>query len=111
MKTRLLFVSGALTLMPLLFSVGASNKESSIIFRVERGGIAGTNGYEWILEPDGTWNEYSFLTSTKLNKRDKVQSGKMTSDELASLKKTIHASEFEKLPDKLGEAPKVNPQR
>src|SRR3954463_13268254 len=103
MKLSFLFASAIMAFTLMWGSSGKAEKGAPIVFRVERGGIAGTNGYEWVLNPDGTWNEYSFLKSAKLNRRDKVQSGKLNPEELAKLRDTIQTAGFEKLPEKIGE--------
>lgn len=70
-----------------------------------QGGFAGFTGFEYTIEPDGTWSTQSLFNQKKTPK-DK---GKLTAKELESLAALLAKNDIEKLPAKSGKQPGANP--
>src|SRR6187551_3024413 len=70
-----------------------------------QGGFAGNTGFEYKIEPDGTWTSTSLFNKKTTPKNN----GKLSAKELEALAAILAKNELEKLPQKSGKAPGANP--
>jgi hypothetical protein len=70
-----------------------------------QGGFAGFTGFEYTIEPDGTWASASVFRQ-KTTPKDK---GKLSAKELEAVAAILAKNELDKLPPKSGKQPGANP--
>lgn len=70
-----------------------------------QGGFAGFTGFEYKIEPDGTWTSSSLFNQKQTPKNN----GKLSAKELETLASILAKNELDKLPAKSGKAPGANP--
>jgi hypothetical protein len=70
-----------------------------------QGGFAGFTGFEYTIEPDGTWSSASLFKQKSTPKNN----GKLTAKELESLAALLKKNDVEKLPAQSGKRPGANP--
>jgi hypothetical protein len=70
-----------------------------------QGGFAGFTGYEYSIQPDGTWTSASVFRE-KATPKD---NGKLTAKQLEALADLLAKNELDKLPAKTGKQPGANP--
>src|SRR5262245_38264053 len=70
-----------------------------------QGGFAGFTGFEYTIEPDGTWTSGSVFRMKTTPKNN----GKLTAKELETLAAILAKNELNKLPEKSGKQPGANP--
>ena len=78
-------------------------------FRDEQGGIAGFTGTAWVIEADGSWQ----VGRTFMNqiKGEPLRKGQLSAKQLQALGHQLRLHKLHKLPEKLGEEPRVNPHQ
>ena len=70
-----------------------------------QGGFAGFTGYEYTIEPDGTWTSVSLFNKKATPKAN----GKLTAKQREALAALLAKNEVAKLPAKSGTQPGANP--
>lgn len=69
-------------------------------------GFAGTSGIRLTLEPEGGWKLQTFLNDEL---RPAEQTGRLTEDELRQLAAVMASMKFNRLGERMGKSPQVNP--
>jgi hypothetical protein len=88
---------------------GRKELKESLTLREEQGGIAGTTGRVWTVEPSGQWRVARFRTRGGKENLTTVGSGTLSPAELEALANVLAAQDLTGLPEKTGHEPKVNP--
>jgi len=70
-----------------------------------QGGFAGFTGFEYAIEPDGSWT----MSSVFKQKATVKEKGKLTAKQLASLADVLAKNQLDKLPEKTGKQAGANP--
>src|SRR5262249_33694158 len=91
---------------------GKLHLKHRLVLREEQLGFAGVSGRMWVIEPDGRWKlvDLQPAGSGKVQETTR-QSGRLTANQLGALAKGLASQDLTGLPNKIGEAPKVNPHR
>jgi hypothetical protein len=70
-----------------------------------QGGFAGFTGFDYTIEPDGTWEK----TNAFNKKLTSAGKGKLSAKELEMVADILKKNDLEKLPEKSGKVPGANP--